>query len=72
MRNKPELMKQYDSIIQDQIDKSVIEKADSSSDDVKHYLPHHAVVNPHKPTTKLRVVYDASAKTKTENKSLNE
>ena len=72
MRNKPELMKQYDSIIQDQIDKGVIEKADSSSDGVKHYLPHHAVVNPHKPTTKQRVVYDASAKTKRENKSLNE
>ena len=65
-------MKQYDSIIRDQIDKGVIEKADSSLDGVKHYLPHHAVVNPHKPTTQLRVVYDASAKTKRENKSLNE
>ena len=72
MRNKPELMKPYDSIIQDQINKGVIEKADSSSNGVKHYLPHHAVVNPHKPTTKLRVVYDVSAKTKRENKSLNE
>ena len=39
---------------------------------LKHYLPHHAVINPHKPTTKPRVVYDASAKTKNENKSLNE
>ena len=72
MTNKPKLMKQYDSIIQDQIDKGAIEKADSSSDGVKHYLPNHAVVNPHKPTTKVRVVYDASAKTKRENKSLNE
>ena len=51
-RNKPELMKQYYSIIQDQIDKGVIEKLDSSSvDGVKHYLPLNAVINPHKPTT---------------------
>ena len=72
MRNKPDLMKQYDSIIQDQIDKGVIEKVDSRSvDGLKHYMSHHAVINPHKPTTKLGVVYNASAKTKSENKSLN-
>ena len=51
-----------DSIIQDQIHKGVIEKVDSRSvDGLKHYLSHQAVINPHKPTTNLRVVYDASA-----------
>ena len=38
----------------------------------KHYIPHHPVVNPTKTTTKVRIVYDASAKTKEENTSLNE
>ena len=44
----------------------------TNKDGAKHYLPHHAVINPKKTTTKIRVVYDASAKTKKENKSLNE
>ena len=52
MRNKPELMKQYDSIIKDQLDKGIIEKVENTyTDNIKHYLPHHAVINPHKPTT---------------------
>ena len=73
MRNKPELFKQYDSIIQDQLDKGIIEKVENTyTDNIKHYLPHHAVINPHKPTTKLRVVYDASSKAKKEYNSLNE
>ena len=36
-----------------------------------HYFAHHAVVNPLIPTTKLRIVYDAS-RTRKENQSLNE
>ena len=39
---------------------------------LEHYIPHHAVITPTKSTTKVRVVYDASAKTRQSNKSLNE
>ena len=73
LKNRPELLKKYNSVIVDQLDKGVIEKAeDTCNGTLKHYLPHHAVVNPTKSTTKVRIVYDASAKTKPENRSLNE
>ena len=37
-----------------------------------HYLPHHAVISPEKSTTKIRIVYDGSAKEKKGNLSRNE
>ena len=66
-------MTKYDNVIQDQLAKGVIEKNGiESQDGIKHYLPHHAVINPTKKTTKLRVVYDALAKTRQTHKSLND
>ena len=73
MKNDPVLIQKYDEIIEDQLNKGVIEQVRyDSNDSIKHYIPHHAVINPSKATTKVRVVYDASAKCKSENKSLNE
>ena len=68
-----QLFKQYNKTTQDQLN-SVIEKVTSTSTEglIKHYIPHHPVITPAKDTTKVRIVYDASAKTKKENKSLNE
>ena len=64
----------YDGIIKDQLKKDVIEKVDENSieGDLKHYVPHHRVITPNNTTTKLRIVYDASAKAKKNNISLNE
>ena len=72
-RNKPELIQKYDDIITDQRENGIIEKVGSESNSlIKHYIPHHAAVNPTKATTKVRVVYDASAKCRAESRSLNE
>ncbi|XP_052788666.1 uncharacterized protein LOC128223425 [Mya arenaria] len=72
MKDKPELMIKYDSVIQDQLTKGIIEKVNARTGKMIHYLPHHAVITPLKTTTKLRVVYDASATSRSCDKSLNE
>ena len=63
---KPELLKEYDRVIKDQLDKGIIERVDQSGKVQPchqiHYLPHHCVVREDKSTTKLRIVYNASAK----------
>ena len=68
------MLYKYDSIIKDQQEKGITERVDEKSKEGerKHYIPHHAVFTPAKDTTKVRIVYDASAKTKKTNLSLNE
>ena len=70
-RNDEHLQK-YDAVIQDQLQKGIVEVVpdEDCTNTLKHYIPHHAVLTPEKITTKLRIVFDPSAKTR--NQSLNE
>ena len=66
LRQTPEILHQYNAVIQDQVSKGMVEAvSEPKENNVRqiHYLPHHAVLREDKATTKLRVVYDASAKT---------
>ena len=40
-------------------------------DETQYYIPHQVIITPHEATTKLRVIYNASAKNRKANKSLN-
>jgi len=64
LKQNPEVLRQYDSVIREQLSKGIIESVQDSTPVTHpvHYLPHHAVVRDDKKTTKLRIVYDASAK----------
>ena len=64
LRQDEEVLKEYEGIIQGQLENGIIEAipADEVSAKTVHYLPHHAIVRRDKATTKVRVVYDASAK----------
>jgi hypothetical protein len=66
LQDQPAILTEYDKIIQDQVQKGIVEPVDPQvvpkAGNV-HYLPHREVVRADKDTTKVRVVYDASAKT---------
>ena len=65
LKKSPDLLRDYDVMIQDQLRKGIVEPVTDPDQFVEgklHYLPHHAVVRTDKQTTKLRIVYDASAK----------
>jgi len=68
-----ELLEKYDAIFQEQLDKGIIEEVHGKSmSTLIHYLPHKAHLTPQKTTTKIRIVYDASARLGKTGKSLND
>ena len=68
-----DLLMRYNEVIQSQIKQGVVERAvEDKKETLKHYLPHHPILTPIKSITKIRVVYDASVKSKKGAKSLNE
>ena len=73
---EPDILREYQSLINDQLSRGIIEPVaneDSSmpSETCIHYMPHHPVVRQNRSTTKVRIVYDGSA-TSHENLSLND
>ena len=64
MAKTPDIITKYNDIILNQLNKGIIEVVeDTNLDSCKvHYLPHHAVLKDYSNTTKVRVVFDASAK----------
>ena len=65
LRQNPEILHQYDTVIREQIQRGIVESVGTqiSTHNLVHYLPHHAVLREDKATTKLRIVYDASSRT---------
>ncbi|MCP9264089.1 Integrase core domain containing protein [Dirofilaria immitis] len=73
LQNDKDLLRKYNKTINEQLQSNVIEEVnnETNQDGIIHYLPHHEVVTPNTSTTKLRIVYDASAHRKGM-KSLND
>lgn len=65
LKRTPDLLEKYDEVIREQLRLGIIvpvERERNNNAHRIHYIPHHAVVRYNKSTTKIRVVYDASAK----------
>ena len=66
------LTEEYGAIIKEQLDEGVIEKAPPVSQSKEFYIPHKSVVRKTAETTKMRIVYDASARATPDSPSLND
>ena len=65
LKQDPAILREYDATIRGQIQQGIVEPVKPIDEelDLVHYLPHHAVVRQDKVTTKVCIVYDASART---------
>ena len=62
----------YDEVIQEQIEQGIVEPAPLVATGKEFYLPHKAIIRDEAESTKLRVVYDASARERVDQPSLND
>ncbi|VDO76220.1 unnamed protein product [Heligmosomoides polygyrus] len=63
-RGDPTMMEKYDEVFKDQVQKGILEEVfpeEMQTKNTVHYLSHQAVLTPSKTTTKIRIVFDASA-----------
>eukprot|EP00794_Sanderia_malayensis_P006668 gene6668-biopygen5443 len=73
LKNDQETFNAYDEVMKNQIRDGIVEFIPEQPDGKRiSYLPHNCVIRKEAETTKLRIVYDASAKQHKYNKSLND
>ena len=72
LQKQPNLLERYDSVIQDQLTQGIVERVQDKPVAKAFYIPHKAVVRDAAESTKLRIVYDASARPNGNSPSLNE
>lgn len=73
LKEDPDVLKEYDKIINEQIQAGIVSTVTEMEDAQKiSYLPHSAVIRQESETTKVRIVYDASCKDKVTKSSLND
>ena len=66
LHHNSEVGQEYHSVMQEQLQQCIIEKVvdelPKKDGRTVHYLPHHVIICKNKMTTKLRIIYDASAR----------
>jgi len=63
---------QCDAIIQEQVEQGIVDPAPATEKGREYYIPHKAVVRENAETTKVRIVYDTSAREGPNLPSLND
>ena len=72
LQKVPSHLDEYDKIIQDQLKEGIVERvSDETQGERECYLPHKAVIRETAQSTKMCIVFDASAKANQGGPSLN-
>ena len=72
LERNPELLQRYDDIIKEQLQDGVVERVTESAKGKQFYLPHKPVVRQSAESTKVRIVFYASAvRTRIHHRSMN-
>ena len=71
LKKDPKIFEQYDNIIKEQLAEGIIERVTSQPNGKEYYIPHKPVTREKAESTKMRIVYDASAKSNCSSTSLN-
>ena len=72
LQREPDMIDKYDEIIQEQLKEGIVERVVEEPSERVFYIPHKLLKSKAATTTKLRIVFDASAKPNEERPSLNE
>ena len=73
LSQNPELKEKYEEIVKEQLTKGIVEKVpEKPTGDRTFYMPHKPVIREDAITTKVRMVFDASAKPHVDANSINE
>ena len=66
------ILEMYDEVIKDQLAQNIIERVTSEPVGREVYIPHKPMIRKSAESTRIRVVYDASAQARRNEPSLNE
>ena len=72
LKKRSNMLKKYDDVIKDQFSQGIVERTTEKADGREFYLPHKPVIRESAESTKLRIVYDASARKNKKAPLLNE
>ena len=66
-------LEEHDAIMKEQLENGILEPVpDVPTGNIIHYIPHQAVIREESESTKMRIVYDCSAKNDIQTPSLND
>ena len=74
LKGNPELLQEYDKIFKAQLEEGIIEKVPVNEYSLPncHFISHHCVIRSDKTTSKVRIVFDGSACSRENSRSLND